>query len=175
MSAFRPRPRPRHGAHRRHRPTLPDDLAARCGCGGVLMWRASDDAPMNVDDFVDALGLAWAVIELPVRRDCVVLLDGKRVVGMIFDPQADDLVDLAAWGHTVAFSAALLIVVFPAPLEYAPAPADLVQRLEVLRADLAAHGIRLLDIIRVHAENAQSVAISAGIEHPWFDDSDDAA
>jgi hypothetical protein len=137
-----------------------------------LVWLADADQQLVVHDFADAAALAAAMLDSPVEREALALLDEFRAVtAVLFDPPP--LVGLYPGladgpGFEVPFCSTMLITPVPMLSNAAPSVVDR-RSFHSLRRTHALQGLWLLDSIHVDFEQARSLAVACDPDCVWFE------
>jgi hypothetical protein len=136
------------------------------------VWLPSPEESLVIAQFSDASNLAMAVLDMPVQREAMVLLDERRRVTAIFADPPTALGLFVGWcdgpGLEVPFSQTMTICLTDtAP----PAPtfADRHGYYELRRIHLL-QGLQLLDVLLVSHERVSSLAIACDPDAVWFDE-----
>lgn len=131
------------------------------------------DDPLVLTTFAEAACLAIDVIDLPVEREVVVMLDERRrVTALLLDPPAEvgmfvGQADLP--GVEAPFCQTMVIVVEHA-LEAGPPTTDQVAAFRAIRRAHMAQGLLLLDVVLTDGDQVTSVSIGSDPDPVWFDD-----
>jgi hypothetical protein len=159
---------PRRHRPRHTRPSLSIEFeSASCG-----VWLPDPEQPLVIAGFGDAASLAFSCLDMPVEREVLVLMDERRAVtAMLLDPPPEVGVGIG-WcdgpGLEVPFCQTLDIVIVTRVRQAPPSDHD-VNGYHSLRRLHMLQGLLLLDVILVHGDRVQSVAIGAGLECEWFE------
>ena len=137
------------------------------------VWLPSPDDPVIVAEFADAANLATAVLDMPVEKEVMVLLDERRQVTAMFADPPTELGLFVGWcdgpGLEVPFSQTMMICV----ADYVPIAAlderDRIGYFELRRIHML-QGLQLLDILIVDQERVQSLAIACDRDAVWFEE-----
>lgn len=136
------------------------------------VWLPSPDEPLVIAQFSDAASLASAVLDMPVDKEVMVLLDERRHVTAILADPPTTLGLFVGWcdgpGLEVPFSQTMTVCVCDAA-PMAPAPEDRRGYFELRRIHLL-QGLQLLDVLLVDHERVVSLAIACDPDAVWFDD-----
>jgi len=136
------------------------------------VWLPSPDEPLVISQFSDAASLASAVLDMPVEKEVLVLLDERRRVTAIFADPPTALGLFIGWcdgpGLEVPFSQTMTICVCDAAPETPPAE-DRRDYFELRRIHLL-QGLQLLDVLLVDHERVVSLAIASDPDAVWFDE-----
>jgi hypothetical protein len=151
------RPCLRPHAHRTLR--LPTDI--------LQVWKPDPDQRLRVDDVGDVMGLALAVLDSPVTREALTLIDHTgAVTAVLIDPPADvglfvDVADLPC--------AATLLFVLRDNVPVRRPDDDDRRAYAALQLAHQAAGVRLLDVILTHPDRVQSLAMAFDDRAAWID------
>lgn len=135
------------------------------------VWLPDAEDPPVLASFGDVAALALICLDLGVRAEALVLLDGdRRVVSMLLDPPEEVLVAVG-WldgpGLEVPFTQTLVLQVVPSVRLDPPTDAD-ARAFHRLRSTHVLQGLELLDIVRVDQDRIQSLAIAVDPDCVWF-------
>lgn len=159
----------RRARARHHQPAF--DL--ECCDRSCRIWLPDPADPIVIADLADAIGLGWSVLEMPVEREALVLLDELRqVTCILLDPPAEvglfvGLVD--GPGLEVPFCQTLCIEVRDEVRAEAPSIDDRECFFAVRRAHML-QGLQLLDVLLVDTEQIQSLAAALDSDCIWFEE-----
>ena len=130
-----------------------------------------DDA-IVLSCFGDAAMLALDVLDMPVQREVVVLLDEyRRVTALLLDPppEVGMLVGMIGLpGLEAPFCQTMCIVIQPEVHGGPPAEADR-RGYHALRRAHMAQGLLLLDVVLTDGDTVRSLAIGCDPDPAWFD------
>jgi hypothetical protein len=144
----------------------------RFGDHTCYVWLPSPDEPLVVTDFADAASLATGVLDMPVEKEVMVLLDERRRVTAMFADPPTELGLFVGWcdgpGLEVPFSQTMMICVASHVAEAPPSNEDRIGYFELRRIHML-QGLQLLDILIVDHERVQSLAIACDRDAVWFD------
>ncbi|HQZ34234.1 MAG TPA: hypothetical protein PK020_07400 [Ilumatobacteraceae bacterium] len=133
------------------------------------------DEPIIVAGFGEAAMLATDVLDLPVQREVVVLLDERRrVTALLLDPPCEIGVFVAHAdlpGIEAPFCQTMCIVLSAEVYTGAPRDADR-RGYQALRRAHMAQGLLLLDVILTDGDTVRSLAIGCDPDPVWFDEFD---
>ena len=137
------------------------------------VWLPNPDEPLVIADFADAANLASAVVDMPIDKEVLVLLDElRRVTAMISDPPTE-LGLFVGWcdgpGLEVPFSQTMTICVTERVSEAPPDERDRLGYFELRRIHML-QGLQLLDVLMVDHERVQSLAIACDPDAVWFEE-----
>ncbi len=137
------------------------------------VWLPNPDEPLVIADFADAANLASAVVDMPIEKEVLVLLDERRrVTALIADPPTE-LGLFVGWcdgpGLEVPFSQTMTICVAACVPEAPPDERDRLGYFELRRIHML-QGLQLLDVLMVDHERVQSLAIACDPDAVWFDE-----
>jgi hypothetical protein len=137
------------------------------------VWLPNPDEPLVIAEFADAANLASAVVDMPIDKEVLVLLDERRrVTAMITDPPTE-LGLFVGWcdgpGLEVPFSQTLTICVAESVPEAPPDERDRLGYFELRRLHML-QGLLLLDVLLVDHERVQSLAIACDPDAVWFEE-----
>lgn len=158
----------RHPRSRTRRHSMPLEFESE----PFAVWLPDPDDPVAIENFGDAASLAFDLLELPVEREMLVLLDERRTItAVVVDPPPPVGVFIGRCeipGLEVPFCQTLSLVLVDRVVEGPPTEDDRrgylsLRRLHVLQ------GLQLLDIIRVDGERVQSLAIACDPDPIWFE------
>lgn len=144
----------------------------RFGDQPCYVWLPNPDEPLVIAEFADAANLATAVLDMPVTKEVLVLLDeGRRVTAMFVDPPTE-LGLFVGWcdgpGLEVPFVQTMTICLASCLPRSHPAEQDRIGYFELRRIHML-QGLQLLDILMVDHERVQSLAIACDPDAVWFD------
>lgn len=131
------------------------------------------DDPLALTGFAEAACLALDIVDLPVRREVVALLDERRrVTALLLDPPAEvgmfvGRADLP--GVEAPFCQTLLVVVVDEIDPGRPGADDVCAYHAIRRAHMA-QGLVLLDVVITDGDHVMSVAIGCDPDPAWFDE-----
>jgi len=133
------------------------------------------DEPVVIAGFGEAAMLATDILDLPVQREVVVLLDERRqVTALLLDPPCEVGVFV---GHAElpgldAPFCQTICIVLSADV-YTGAPRDGDRRgFHALRRAHMAQGLLLLDVVLTDGDTVRSLAIGCDPDPVWFDEFD---
>lgn len=137
------------------------------------IWLPDPDEPVVVAEFADASSLAWAVLDMPVVNEALVLLDERRqVTAILVDPPAE-LGLFVGWcdgpGLETPFCQTIDILIDQPVVEGPPSDHDR-RCFYGLRRTHMVQGLQLIDVIRVDHERVQSLAIACDPDAIWFEE-----
>ena len=137
------------------------------------VWLPSPDEPLIIAEFADAASLASAVVDMPIDKEVLVLLDERRrVTALIADPPTE-LGLFVGWcdgpGLEVPFAQTMTICVCTSVPEAPPDERDRLGYFELRRIHML-QGLQLLDVLLVDQERVQSLAIACDPDAVWFDE-----
>ena len=145
----------------------------RFGNQPCYVWLPNPDEPLVIAEFADAASLASAVIDMPVNKEVLVLLDERRRVTAMFVDPPTELGLFVGWcdgpGLEVPFSQTMTICVADHVEESPPGEKDRVGYFELRRIHML-QGLQLLDILLVDHERVQSLAIACDPDPIWFEE-----
>jgi hypothetical protein len=137
------------------------------------VWLPSPDEPVVLAEFSDASSLASAVLDMPVEREVLVLLDERRHVTAMFSDPPTELGAFVGWcdgpGLEVPFSQTMMICVTDHVAEAPPRQHDHDGYFELRRLHML-QGLQLIDILLVDHERVQSLSIACDPDSIWFDE-----
>jgi hypothetical protein len=137
------------------------------------VWLPSPDEPLVVAEFADAANLASGVLDMPVEKEVLVLLDERRQVTAMFSDPPTELGLFVGWcdgpGLEVPFSQTMMICVADRVSQAPPSEQDRTGYFELRRMHML-QGLQLLDILLVDHERVQSLAIACDSDAIWFDE-----
>lgn len=164
-----------HRARARHRkPTFELEYAGR----SCRVWLPDPAEPIIIAGIGDAISLAWTMLDMPVEREALVLLDEQRqITCVMLDPPADvglfvGLLD--GPGLEVPFCQTLCVELRDAVSAEPPSTHDRECYFSLRRVH-AVQGLLLLDVILVDTERVQSLAAALDSDCIWFEDFPTAA
>lgn len=131
------------------------------------------DDPVVIATFADASCLALDVVDLPVQREVIVLLDEhRRITALLLDPPAEVgmFVGQAELpGFETPFCQTMVIVIDDEVAQGMPSP-DQARAYHAIRRAHMAQGLQLLDVVLTDGDNVCSIAIGCDPDPVWFDD-----
>ena len=137
------------------------------------VWLPSPDEPLVIAEFADAANLASAVLDMPIDKEALVLLDERRRVTAMFVDPPIELGLFVGWcdgpGLEVPFSQTMTICVTQNVQDAPPDETDRVGYFELRRIHML-QGLQLLDILMVDHERVQSLAIACDPDPIWFEE-----
>jgi len=151
---------------------LEDQLDAHHEAETFSIWFPDPDEPVIIETFAHAVDLAYEVLDMPVTREVLVLLDERRTVtAILLDPPPPIGVFIGRTevpGLEVSFCQTLSIVPVDRVHPGSPRPDDergfwSLRRLHVLQ------GLQLLDVLLVDAERVRSLSIGCDPDPIWFE------
>jgi len=131
------------------------------------------DEPIVIAGFGEAAMLATDILDLPVQREVVVLLDERRqVTALLLDPPCEIGVfvghaDLP--GLDAPFCQTICVVLSADVYTGAPRESDR-RGFHALRRAHMAQGLLLLDVILTNGDTVRSLAIGCDPDPVWFDE-----
>ena len=135
------------------------------------VWLPNPDDPVIVAEFADAANLATAVLDMPVEKEVMVLLDERRQVTAMFADPPTELGLFVGWcdgpGLEVPFSQTMMICVADYVPIAAPDERDRSRYFELRRIHICR--LQLLDTHR-RPRAGQSLAIACDRDAVWFDE-----
>ena len=145
----------------------------RFGEEPCYVWLPAPDEPLVIAEFADAANLASAVLDMPIDKEVLVLLDEQRRVTAMFADPPTELGLFVGWcdgpGLEVPFSQTMTICLTKhLPREH-PDERDRLGYFELRRIHML-QGLQLLDILMVDHERVQSLAIACDPDAVWFDE-----
>jgi hypothetical protein len=137
------------------------------------VWLPNPDESLVIADFADAANLASAVVDMPIEKEVLVLLDERRRVTAIIADPPTELGLFVGWcdgpGLEVPFSQTMTICVTATVREAPPDEKDRVGYFELRRLHML-QGLQLLDVLMVDHERVQSLAIACDPDAVWFEE-----
>jgi hypothetical protein len=137
------------------------------------VWLPNPDEPLVIAEFADAANLASGVLDMPVDKEVLVLLDERRHVTALFADPPTELGLFVGWcdgpGLEVPFSQTMTICVADHVAEAPPSEKDRTGYFDLRRLHML-QGLQLLDILMVDHERVQSLAIACDPDPVWFDE-----
>ncbi len=137
------------------------------------VWLPDPDEPLVIAEFGDAANLASGVLDMPVDKEVLVLLDERRQVTAMYADPPTELGLFVGWcdgpGLEVPFSQTMTICVTDHVPQTPPSEQDRVGYIELRRIHML-QGLQLLDILMVDHERVQSLAIACDPDPVWFDE-----
>ncbi len=137
------------------------------------VWLPDPDEPLVIAEFGDAAKLASGVLDMPINREVLVLLDERRQVTAMYADPPTELGLFVGWcdgpGLEVPFSQTMTICVTDHVPTAPPSEQDRVGYFELRRLHML-QGLQLLDILMVDHERVQSLAIACDPDPVWFDE-----
>jgi hypothetical protein len=137
------------------------------------VWLPNPDEPVIIAEFADAANLASAVLDMPIEKEVMVLLDERRQVTAMFADPPTELGLFVGWcdgpGLEVGFSHTMMICVADYVPMAAPDEKDRIGYFELRRIHML-QGLLLLDILLVDHERVQSLAIACDPDAVWFEE-----
>jgi hypothetical protein len=131
------------------------------------------DEPLVIAGFGEAAMLANLIVDLPVEREALVLLDERRqVTALLLDPPPEVglLVGIAALpGLEAPFCQTMSVVIVPHVATLPPTP-DEHRGYHSLRRAHMAQGLLLLDVVFTDGDTVRSLAIGCDPDPVWFDE-----
>jgi len=137
------------------------------------IFHPDPDEPIVLLGFGDAAMLALDVLDMPVQREVLVLLDERRrVSALLLDPPPEvgmliGIVPLP--GVEAPFCQTMCIVIEPVVHGGPPAAQDR-RGYHALRRAHMAQGLLLLDVVLTDGDSVRSLAIGCDPDPAWFDD-----
>jgi hypothetical protein len=135
------------------------------------VWLPSPDESLVIAQFSDASNLAMSVLDMPVEKEALVLLDERRRVTAIFADPPAALGLFVGWcdgpGLEVPFSQTMAICVTDVIAD-SPPFADRYGYYELRRIHLL-QGLQLLDVLLVNEQRVSSLAIACDPDAVWFE------
>jgi hypothetical protein len=157
--------RPRSRA-RRHSMPLEFETEA------FALWLPDPDDPVAIENFGDAAALAFDLLEMPVQREMLVLLDERRTItAIVVDPPPPVGVFIGHCeipGLEVPFCQTISLVLVERVAEGPPTDDDRKGYLALRRFHVL-QGLQLLDVILVDGERVRSLAIACDPDPIWFE------
>ena len=145
----------------------------RFGEEPCYVWLPDPDEPMVIAEFADAANLASAVLDMPIDKEVLVLLDERRQVTAMFADPPTELGLFVGWcdgpGLEVPFSQTMTICLATRVPRQHPDERDRLGYFELRRIHML-QGLQLLDILMVDHERVQSLAIACDPDAVWFDE-----
>ena len=137
------------------------------------MFLPDPDDPLVIATFADASCLALDVVDLPVRREIVVLLDEhRRITAMLLDPPAE-VGMFVGHAHFPGFETPFcqtMVIVIDDDVRQGPPTADQAQAYHAIRRAHMAQGLQLLDVVLTDGDGVCSLGIGCDPDPVWFDD-----
>ena len=136
------------------------------------VWLPNPEEPLVIREFADAANLASGVLDMPVQKEVMTLLDERRQVTAMFADPPTELGLFVGWcdgpGLEVPFSQTMMICVADHVPNAPPGPDDRIGYFELRRIHML-QGLQLLDILLVDHERVQSLAIACDPDAIWFE------
>lgn len=136
------------------------------------VWLPDPDEPLVLEQFADAANLAFGMLDSPVCRDVLVLLDERRQITSMFLDPPTTLGLFVGWcdgpGLEVPFAQTMTICVTDHVPDQ-PAKEDREGYFELRRIHLL-QGLQLIDVLMVDHDRVASLAIACDRDAVWFDD-----
>jgi hypothetical protein len=137
------------------------------------VWLPNPDESLVIAEFADAANIASGVLDMPVDKEVLVLLDERRQVTAMFADPPIGLGLFVGWcdgpGLEVPFSQTMTICVSDHVPHAPPSDKDRLGYFELRRIHML-QGLQLLDVLLVDHERVQSLAIACDPDPVWFDD-----
>lgn len=136
------------------------------------VWLPHPEEPLVIAKFADAAALASSVLDMPIDKEALVLLDERRHVTALFADPPTALGLFVGWcdgpGLEVPFSQTMTICISDAVPEM-PDTDDRRGYFELRRIHLL-QGLQLLDVLLVDHQRVSSLAIACDPDAVWFDE-----